>query len=375
MADPTRTYREVLDDVDVRIGVSGIRGKSSTVRRLHDVFHERGYESFAKVTGDHPITIHNGEETPIERRGAQTTLYENRRLLTAAAERLASIEPAGDSVAIFENHAITEYTMRVFNGTFLDPHVVFVPNIRTDHNETLGRSRTDIARSFARSIPEGCQVVCGEANDAVYRYFAEECRARGAAISRVDVPEPYRGLPGAESVLGLNHVLEAVGEAPLPGGEIERRLDALRPSWTVLRDGRRVFNAAKVNEPESTELFRRLLAGEGDDAELVCPFVFLRSDRRGRTAAFASYLNDLHERGCIDQAHVAGANARTFAKRVDPPVTVHDDDPETAEDALDTVLSTEQPVMTMANTVHPYMRAFVTAIEERTAPERAVETP
>ena len=359
------SYRDVFQRVDVRIAVSGIRGKSSTVRRLHDVFHERGHNTFAKMTGDKPVTLHNGDEQPIERRGAQITLYENRHLLTKAADRLAAVDPDETGVAIFENHAITEYTMRVFNETFFQPQVVVVPNIRTDHLETLGHTRQDIARSFARSIPSGTHVVCGERNDAIHDYLVAELDARDVSISRVDVPEAYRDLPGAETVFCINEVLAAVDEPPLADDRLADQIAELRPAWRRLPAGRRAFNAAKVNDIESTELFRRQLAGVGDDAERICPFVFLRADRRGRTASFASYLDFLYGHDYIDRAHVAGTNRQAFASQVDPPVTIHDlaDDPAAV---LDAVLDEEQPMMAMANTVHPFMRAFVAAIAERT---------
>lgn len=363
---PGRRYRATVGAVDTRIGVSGIRGKSTLVRLLHDVLHERGTETFAKATGDRPVTLVNGEERPIERRGAQVTLYENRYLLTRAAERLAAADPESVGVAVFENHAITEYTMRVFNETFLRPQVVAVTNLRTDHTETLGRTRQDIARSFARSIPAGTRVVCGERNDAVYDYFAQELRARDATVTRVDVPAEFRDLPGAEVVFAANGVLAAIDEPPAADERLRERLAAMQPSWRRLEGGGRVFNAAKVNDVESTELFRRQLVGDGDDAELVCPFVFLRGDRRGRTASFAGYLERLAERGHIDRAHVAGANAGTLARRLDVETTVHDAATTDPTAVLDAALAEGQPVLTMANTVHPFMRALVEAITART---------
>ena len=359
-------YRRALEQVDVRIAVSGIRGKSSTVRRLHDVFQERGYDTFAKVTGDEPYTLYNGEKEGIQRTGAEVTLYENRRLFTNAVERLAGTDLTRDSVAIFENHAITEYTMRVFNETFFRPDVVVIPNVRTDHTDTLGRTRRDIARSFARSIPAGAHVISGERNDVLHDYLAAEFEQRDVTISRVDVPERYGDLPGAESVFAINEVLAAVGEPALPEERVESLLGILQPSWTTLRDGSRVFHAAKVNDPESTELFRRLLAGDPSEAELVCPLVFLRGDRRGRTASFVDYINDLYDWECIDRLHVAGETARTFARRVDPPATVHNSERDSPAAVIDAVLAEGLPVVTMANTVHPYMRALVAELNDRT---------
>ena len=173
-----------------------------------------------------------------------------------------------------------------------------------------------------------------------------------------------RGEMGMSYDDALNHVLDHLGEPPLPDERIQSMLDGIQPEWTALPGGR-VFNAAKVNEIESTELFRRQLVGRGADAELVCPFVFLRGDRRGRTASFVQYINILAERDLIDRVHVGGAYTGVFARRVDVPATEHDTDATSAAEVLDRLLETPQPVMFMANTVDPFMRELVAEVEYR----------
>jgi hypothetical protein len=64
-----RRHRRFLSAVDTRIVVSGIRGKSSTTRRLDDVFNRRGYDVLTKITGNHPHLIRNGDVIPIDRQG------------------------------------------------------------------------------------------------------------------------------------------------------------------------------------------------------------------------------------------------------------------------------------------------------------------
>lgn len=357
-----RTHRRLLDEVTVRIGVSGIRGKSSTATRLGHILTDRGYDTYTKITGDHPTSYHNGRKQPIQRRGPRVTLYENLRLLGEFLPQLARTDP--EDVVIMENQAITEYTMRMVNEQFLRPDLLVFCNVRQDHNDTLGKRRQTIARSFARSVPAGCHVISGEQHDVIHDYLEDEIEARGATIDRVAVPEEHRHLTGAETVHALNDVLEFLDEPPLPDDELERMLDDIQPEWVELPGGR-VFNAAKVNEIESTELFRRQLAGTGADAELVCPFVFLRHDRRGRTASFVQYINLLAERGLIDRVHVGGAYTAVFARHVDVPATTHDTDAADEADVLDRLLATGQPVMFMANTVHPFMRDLVTEVETR----------
>lgn len=362
-----REHRQLLTDADVRIGVSGIRGKSSTAKRLGELLHERGYDTYTKITGDRPTSYTNGLKTPIQRRGPRVTLYENINLVQEFLPQLASTGP-GDAL-IMENQAITEYTMRMVNEQFLRPDLLVLCNVRQDHNDTLGKRRQTIARSFARSVPEGCHVINGEQHGVIHQYLTEEIEARGATIEQVDIPERHRDLIGAETVYALNHVLEFLDEQPLSDAELGTMLDDIQPEWIELPGGR-VFNGAKVNEIESTELFRRQLVGTGEDAELVCPFVFLRHDRRGRTASFVDYINILADRGLIDRVHVGGSYTSVFAQRVDVPATEHDTDSTDANEVLDRLLSTNQPVLFMANTVHPFMRELAdeVAFRERGGP-------
>ena len=352
-----RRHRKYLNQIDTRIVVSGSRGKSSTTRRLDDVFNRRGYDTLTKITGNYPTLIHNGEAYPIERKGPRVTLYENASIVSEFAPELDLYDP--EDIAVFENQAITEYTTRLVNDRFVKPDVLVLTNVRQDHNDTLGKTRTDIARSLARSIPEGTHVVNGEQHPVLHEYMAEEIERHGGTIEQVEVPTEHRGLLGAETVHSLNTVLDAIGQSPVPESETEAYLAAIQPEWTHLTEGR-IYNAAEVNDIESTELVRRILAGD----EPVLPFVYLRFDRRGRTASFAEYVDLLAERELIDRVRVGGANTRAFARSVSVPVTRHrrSDD---AATVLEEMLAEDEPIILMGNTVDEFMRDMETAISER----------
>ena len=359
-----RRHRRFLDDIDTRIVVSGIRGKSSTVRRLDDVFNRRGYDTLTKITGNQPHLIRNGDVIPIDRTGPYTTLYENIRVLREFGPQLSEFTP--EDVAIFENQGITEYTTRLINRRFVKPHVVVLANVRQDHQDTLGKTLRDIARAFARTIPPGTKVVNGEQNAVLAEYMQEEIEQQGGEVVQVTIPPDQRGRIGAETVYAANDVLRLLDMDPIPESQLNAYLDAIQPRWVRVPGGR-VFNGAEINDIESTEAIREELAGDN----YVLPFVYLRSDRRSRTASFATYLNTLADRDLIRRARAGGAFTDVFASHVDVPVTTH----ESSEDAgavLDEMLADEYPVLLMGNTVDDFMRDMEAEIGER-ATQVAVE--
>jgi gamma-polyglutamate synthase len=351
-----QAHRRFLDSIETRIIVAGIRGKSSTTRHLDDVFNRRGYDTLTKITGNHPTIIHNGEVIPLERTGPRVTLYENVRVFREFVPQLDAYSP--DDVAIFENQAITEYTTRMINELFVKPHVVILTNVRQDHQDTLGRTRGELARSFARSVPKGTHVISGEQHPVLHEYMHREIEQRNGTLTQVSIPERHQGLIGAETMHAVNETLRFLELDPLPAAELEAYLDSIQPEWEHL-DGGRVFNAAEVNDIESTEAVRQALAGD----DLVVPFVYLRADRRSRTASFVDYLNTLAERDLIARAHVAGAFIDVFASRVEVPVVQHDDS-EDPRAVLDGLLAEGPPVVLMGNTVASFMRALEEAIAE-----------
>jgi hypothetical protein len=344
-------HRRRLADIDTRIVVSGTRGKSTTTRWLHDAFYRRGYDTFAKITGDEPKVLYNGFVHDINR-DATVRLYENERELS----RFEDVD-----VAIVENHGIRQYTTRLVNAQFVDPHLVFLTNVREDHLDSLGSDRRQIARALARAVPDGTPVLCGEQNETLRTYLKAELDRRAAPVEFVTPPPTARSVPGSECVYGLNRVLDWFDEPLIPTETLHGYLDAFRPSWRHLDRGR-VYNAASANDVQSTEHIRQSLVGSWGPT--IEPLLCLRADRRGRTASFVRYLTSLYERDAINQAHVLGDNQRLFASNVPFPVRRlgPDDSPETH---LTSALSTGRPVILMGNAVTDEMQAVRSAIEER----------
>lgn len=344
-------HRRRLSNIPTRIAVSGTRGKSTAIRWLHEICRDRGHDTYSKVTGVEPVSLYNDSEYTLDR-PAKVRLYENEREL----RKFGPID-----VAIVENQGIREYTTRLVNEQFVRPHVVYITNVRNDHLGTLGTNRLEIARSLARAVPADTHVVCSEQSTTIREYVEPILDRRDATVTYVDVPDEHRSIPGAEIVHGLDRVLRAVGERSLSDETFESLLDRMRVSWTRLPNGR-VYDAASANDVQSTELIRRRLAG---DDEIIQPLLYLRGDRRGRTASFHRYLESLADRDLIERARVVGRGRTAFERHASFPVVTHDENAESPDSVLDEALDDGWPVVLMANSVSEFFEGVVDAIERR----------
>ncbi len=347
-------HKDRLAELDRTVVVTGTRGKSAATRWLYEILYSRGADALAKITGNRPLVLHEGAEHPIER-SRRVTLYENE-------EQLARFHPV--DTLILENQAIGEYTTRLVHERFTDPDVLFVTNVRRDHLDQLGRDPLEIARAFARSIPDETTVVVGEQHSAIRSALERELESTDVELSWVTVPTESEAVPAAETIHGLNEVLAALDEKPLSDRRIAAYLDEMRVEWTPVSGGL-VYNAASVNDVDSTEIIRQSLSS----AETIQPFVYLRADRRARTVSFIDYLDSLYDENAFELARAVGPHASLFARHASFPVAAHDAS-EDAGEVLDSALAPGWPVFIMGNTVAEFMRDLEAEIESRKPDEQ-----
>ncbi|APX96873.1 Mur ligase family protein [Natronorubrum daqingense] len=360
---PGVAHSRRLEEIDAKIVVSGTRGKSSLTRWMHDVLHSREYDVYAKITGNNPVSVRSGVEEPIDRNGL-VRLYENER-------EIRSHTP--EDAMVVENQAISPYTTRQFNSRFAKPDVLVLSNVREDHLSTLGTDRYEVARGLVRSIPEGTHVVNAEQDPALREYIETEATRRGATVSHVSVPSEHERIPGIELIYALNEILEAIDEEPLSADELAVYREKMDVEWTRLSTGR-VYNAAEVNDVQSTEMIREALFSKDPSVDQIVPFLYLRGDRRGRTVSFLHYLNELYRADdpVFERVHVAGETTDAFERKAAFPVTVHDATTD-AGIVLDEMLAGQQPVFVMGNTVADFMRDLEVAIDARKATDEPVK--
>lgn len=347
-----RSHSRRLDELDIRIAVTGVRGKSTTVSWLYEALVAREVDVYAKVTGDAAHSLYDGNRYPIERSGPV-------RLYETEAE-IRRFDP--DDAIVIENQGIRAYTSRLINTDYVDANIVVLTNVRRDHLDTLGRNPENIARALSRSVPAGARVVCGEGNEGLREYIERELDRRNGTLIPAFDPHGKPITPAEELLAIVDTTLTEAGYDQLSAIERREFRDRMRFEWTVLPEGR-ALHAAAVNDVESTERVRQALDPSGEKS--IQPLVYFRADRPGRTASFIDYLNRLADRGVVDKIHAVGAHETAATRQTNVPVVWHDQTSESASSVLDAALAEGDPVLTMANTVPEFMDELQAAIEER----------
>lgn len=352
-----RSHRRLLDDLDVRIAVTGTRGKTTMVEWLYEALTARNYDTYAKTTGEVPTSHYDGESHEIDRSG-QVTLYEN-------AREIRKYDP--DDAIVVENQGIRGYTMRLVNERYVDPTVVVLTNVRLDHLDTLGTDYPEIARAFVRSIPPDTRVISGERNPAVAAYLRDAFERNGVSFTQAVSPDAAVPVPGAEFVPLVNAVMATLDAPSLSVEERDRYLSRLDVSWRRLPGGR-IYSAADANDVDSTELIRRALLDYSTESIRV--LMYFRRDRPGRTASYVDYFDELWARDLLSAVHLVGDHRQVASRKLDAPVVTHDADAESAGDLLDAVLDPGDPVMVVGNSVPDRVQELLAEVERRETTER-----
>lgn len=347
-------FNRLLEDIPLRISVSGIRGKSSLVKWCEEEYRARGFRTYAKQTGTDPISIKDGVAHPIPRNGRKGALLEEN------LRELKKYWPM--DVAVLENQAITPYTMRVFNHRFCRPHYLLVTNVRRDHQGDIARTLPLSAKAFASSAPPGCTLISGEPNPEIAGILRAEAEAVGARFLDA-APRGGPHPPAYESLTILDALLrESTGRGLDPATMARRRarfLDFFRWRPSAL-PGVSWFHGAEINDIDSSLTIHRFLQHR---RRLPTSFIaYFRADRRDRSASFVEFLRQGFEQGWCERAYIAGGGSRVVARHLRAwreRVRWYPDDVSEVPRLLADVAREcrGEAVMTIVNAVPPFPRA------------------
>jgi gamma-polyglutamate synthase len=297
--------------------VTGTRGKSGVTRLIAAGLRESGARVLAKTTGSKAaLILPDGSEEEIERPGPPTIREQIRVLERAAA--------AGAGTLVIELMSIGREYLEAESRRIVRPGLLALTNVRLDHIEAMGRTKEDIARTLAASIPRAAKVFLPA--EEFHRVFEGTSARLGARLILLDKP-----LVGAEGPAtgdfepNLRLALAVLGSLGVSRTTALQGLAKASPDFGSLRAWRASFgtpprpawcvSAFAANDPESSaavlaRLPAILPAGSGPLVALLA----LREDRGDRTlqwvrAAGEGFFKD------FEHVAVLGGPARAAARR------------------------------------------------------------
>jgi hypothetical protein len=360
-----RAFEEKINRIPMRVLVEGTRGKSSTVVLLEEMIRGTGARTLAKITGESPQIIHNGEHIDI---------YRKRDNILLDYDNIPSVISHDVDAIVFENQAITPYTMRYIHH-ILRPRHIIIPNIRIDHTEGLGKDLAEMTENFAHNwlvTDEQKHVYYSEpiakVHDLVFpilRDFAGQ-HPRHVVLHDVAIPPEFREIPGIENFCNAAAFMKntfGIDEDPAPFlRRITEKLSVKVNSRSV-----RYVNAAKINDPISLiHMLRYLLRQTPEQVALVAYF---RQDRVGRSDIFENFFGEIDEKfgDRIERIWFAGFGTGHVFQHLPPRLrekTVINAD----SDDIETIIATAQAdhllVIPVINRVNPFMDLLYAWLED-----------
>lgn len=245
---------------NIRILVTGTRGKSSLVRLLHAGLLSLGLKAYARITGVLPRSI-TPEGIRIIHRDSPVNFRE-------MLWWLKSLPPDAEAV-IMENSAVNP-EFQPAAAKWLKPTLTVITNTRPDHQDAWGYGKDSARLVIMQGVPENVPVISGK-----------------------DMPvcPDYR-----EQNIAL--ALEALR---LSGSEVSREvLENVPPDvadFRILGDGEELTACAfSANDVESTEM---LFALTGWDSREVTLLYHHRPDRTARLKVFMKWIHSREWRDIV----------------------------------------------------------------------------
>jgi poly-gamma-glutamate synthase PgsB/CapB len=285
-------HRQRVESLELRIHVNGIRGKSTVTRIIAGMLREAGYVTIAKSTGTFAAVINrDGIDEPIDRRGPPTILEQIEVTRTY-------VTPDVDALVI-ECMAIKPEYQEVSERMIVRSNIGVLTNVREDHQDVMGETLPEIARSLLSTCPRSGLLITAERDPEILDVMREVCEARGSELLVAD-PDwvtdddiaRFDYIAFKENVAIAVAIAERLG---IPRGVAMKGIVEAAPDPGVLRmkelaiGGKRVTwaNLFAVNDRESMVAAMEKLESYITSTTTTVGILNNRSDRERRAIQFA----------------------------------------------------------------------------------------
>lgn len=275
--------------IELRVLVTGSRGKSGTVRLVHAILANNGVPTYAKITG-----------TIAEEINTAGTVLETQRIGTISANEMIDVfrraRSDGATAAVMECMAVAPKLIAFVQNKVMQAPIVVIPTIRLDHLEDEGDMVPGIAKAILSSLERVQTLVTGETNEEALHVMR-----RWAKKQHVQLIEATAG-PN-DPVIAGHHPTNVAAAIAVAGVMGIAREDAVRglqnisvepdaeTSWQLNVQGVSITlsDVGGANDPQSgAEAAAR--ATESSDGHALVPILVNRWDRPLRALAFANAL-------------------------------------------------------------------------------------
>lgn len=313
-----RGHHKRLRQLDFRLHVNGIRGKSTVTRLVAGVLREGGYVTVAKTTGSAARVIGpHGEETPIFRRGAANI---NEQIDVVAEHIRSDVE-----ALVIECMAVRPLYQQYSQDYMVRSDVTVITNVREDHQEEMGETLEEIADSMSVTIPRGGVLITAEDRPHLRDRLRRRAEERGSTLIFAD-PDGVddEDMRGFDYLQFRENVAIGLAIARLAGVS---RQAALEGMWKSVPDvgvvrlrsydikGKSVLWVPMfaANDRESVALTFATLQAQFPPDATVIGILNNRRDRGRRAELFAHLVPD-ELSGYLDHVLTFGAYEDTVTK-------------------------------------------------------------
>lgn len=168
-------HRRRVDRLDYRIHVNGIRGKSTVTRIIAGMFREADFVTIGKATGTEACVVNReGDDEVIHRKAAPTILEQ--------IEVTKKYVDESVQVLVIECMALKPAYQEVSERMIVRSNIGVLTNVREDHQDVMGETLPEIARSLLSTCPTNGILVTAETNPEIIPIIDEVAAARGSKV-------------------------------------------------------------------------------------------------------------------------------------------------------------------------------------------------
>jgi len=172
-------HRRRVGRLDYRVHVNGIRGKSTVTRIIAGMLREAGYVTIGKATGTEAVVVNrDGIDEIIHRKGPATILEQ----IEVAKKYVDDTVQA----LVIECMALKPQYQNTSEKMIVRSNIGVLTNVREDHQDVMGETLPEIARSLLNTCPYNGVLVTAEVNPEITPIIDEVAASRGSRVIYAD---------------------------------------------------------------------------------------------------------------------------------------------------------------------------------------------